>query len=81
MHDVTDAHRFSSGNRALLRQDQVCGCFCCLKIFRSKEIVQWIPEGTGTAMCPYCGTDAVIGERSGYPITEDFLKKMQRYWF
>lgn len=81
MYDVMAAHRFSSGNRGLLWQNQVCGCFYCLKIFRSKEIVQWIPEGAGNAICPYCGTDAVIGERSGYPITEDFLKKMRRYWF
>ena len=79
MHDIMAAHRFSSGNRELLRQDQVCGCFYCLKIFHSKEIVQWIPEGAGTAICPYCGTDAVIGEHSGYPITEDFLKKMRSY--
>lgn len=34
-----------------------------------------------TALCPYCGIDAVIGESAGYPLTEEFLKKMRDYWF
>ena len=35
----------------------------------------------GTAVCPYCGIDAVIGESSGYPITAEFLKRMRKRWF
>ena len=34
-----------------------------------------------TALCPYCGIDAVIGESAGYPLTEEFLEKMRDYWF
>jgi hypothetical protein len=34
-----------------------------------------------TAMCPDCGIDSVIGSRSGYPITIDFLKRMHGRWF
>ena len=34
-----------------------------------------------TALCPYCVIDAVIGEGAGYPLTEEFLKKMNAYWF
>lgn len=34
-----------------------------------------------TVLCPYCCADSVIGESSGYPITKEFLKKMNEYWF
>jgi hypothetical protein len=36
----------------------------------------------GTAFCPYCGTySSVIGESSGFPITPEFLQKMNAYLF
>lgn len=77
------AHDRSFKNMALLKKDQLCGCFYCLKIFRSSEIKEVIPERDGgkTAVCPYCDIDSVIGESSGFPLTEEFLKKMNKYWF
>jgi hypothetical protein len=48
-------------------------------------ITDWIDEnsaGVGqTALCATCGIDSVIGDRSGFPITEAFLSAMNRYWF
>ena len=81
MIDYIETHRFSSNNRELLRNDKTCGCFYCLKRFDPKEIVDWIEDASGTAICPYCGVDSIIGEYSGYPITEDFLRRMRQYWF
>ena len=51
-----------------------------------KEIKEWVSGDadwtkTDTALCPKCGVDAVIGESSGYPITKEFLKEMNEYWF
>nr|QGW61148.1 hypothetical protein ICEMyc226_00116 [Mycolicibacterium sp.] len=34
-----------------------------------------------TALCPYCGIDAVIGDAAGYPITREFLEAMRAQWF
>lgn len=79
--DYIEAHEFASNHREKLLKDRKCGCFCCLKIFDPKEIQSWIKGTSGTALCPYCGVDSVIGEYSGYPITTEFLKKMQQYWF
>ena len=79
--DYIEAHEFASNHRENLLKDRKCGCFCCLKIFDPKEIQSWIKDTSGTALCPYCGVDSVIGEYSGYPITTEFLKKMQQYWF
>ncbi len=78
--DYIDAHRFSSGHKAQLQGDTLCGCFYCLSVFPPREIEAWLdPEGT--ALCPHCGIDAVIGASSGYPITREFLEKMRNYWF
>jgi hypothetical protein len=32
-------------------------------------------------MCPKCGIDSVIGNRSGYPIDKAFLEAMRSHWF
>nr|WP_082246031.1 hypothetical protein [Bacillus gaemokensis] len=50
----------------------ILGCFYYLKIFSPIEITDWW-EGDDAATCPYCGIDAVIGEDSGFPITNLIL--------
>lgn len=80
-NEIVKAHKFSANNKSDLLKDKKCGCFYCLEIFNPNEIKEWIDDISGTAMCPYCGIDSVIGESSGFPITTDFLKKMQEYWF
>ena len=81
MADHILAHQFSVNNRKQLEQSSVCGCFYCRKIFNPNEITEWIPEKSGTALCPYCGIDSVIGDASGFQITEQLLKDMSQYWF
>ena len=86
MEDYIKAHEFSSNHMPQLKKDKICGCFCCLEIFSPDEITNWIIGGSGidengTAICPYCSVDSVIGESSGYPITKEFLTKMKNYWF
>lgn len=82
-----EAHRYSSNNKPSLEEDDKCGCFHCLKIFQPSEIKDWITsqknecDKLGTAVCPYCGVDSIIGESSGYPVTELFLQKMKDRWF
>ena len=79
--DVEAAHGFSIHNRKQLEKSNMCGCFDCVKIFTPSEIEEYIEEEPDdTAICPYCGIDAVIGESSGYPMTEDFMKRMHRRW-
>ena len=78
---IVEAHKFCSNHKKALLNDQKCGCFFCLKIFDPKEITDWIKDTEGTAICPYCGVDSVIGESSGFPVTKEFLSKMNEYWF
>lgn len=85
-YDLDLAHAFSNGHKPELEKDHVCGCFYCLAIFDPAEITEWIIEDNdcdrrGTAICPYCEIDSVIGESSGFPITKEFLQAMNRKWF
>lgn len=83
--DYVAAHAFSGNHKPELQRDRICGCFYCLKIFSPSEIEEWLIEDNrvdkrGTAICPHCGIDSVIGESSGYPITKEFLQKMHARW-
>jgi len=81
MMDYVAAHKFCSNNKEQILKGECCGCFYCLAIFKSSEIIEWIDSNSDTALCPYCGIDAVIGEDFGYPLTEEFLERMQAHWF
>ena len=78
------AHAPSSRHESELRSSRVCGCFHCLRSFAPSAITEWIEEAPAderTALCPFCGIDAVIGSQSGFPITTEFLKQMEAHWF
>lgn len=83
--DLYEAHRHSINHREEILTSETCGCFYCLAIYPPDEIKEWIDDddnGIGqTVLCPRCGIDSVIGSRSGFPITMDFLRKMRRRWF
>lgn len=81
LKDYIEAHKHCTNHKNSLSNDDLCGCFYCLEIFSPKEITEWIGDKEGSAMCPYCGIDSVIGESSGYPITKKLLKRMSEYWF
>jgi hypothetical protein len=81
MVDYIEAHKYCDNHKTSLEKDSLCGCFQCMKIFSPMIIKEWIIDVKGTAICPYCSIDSIIGESSGYPITEEFLLKMNEYWF
>ena len=85
------AHAHSSNHRGEILSSEVCGCFYCMHIFLPTEILDWIDDNARseteiegvrrTALCPKCGIDSVIGSKSGYPITTEFLQTMHQHWF
>lgn len=86
-----DAHRHCRNHRDELAASAQCGCFHCVRVYAAVEIVDWIDPASErvaeyghsgqTALCPYCGVDAVIGDASGYPLTAEFLEAMRAQWF
>ena len=78
--DHIAAHRHCTRNRAELERSKLCGCFYCMDIYSPQEIHDWIDDDQ-TALCAKCPVDSVIGDVSGYPITVEFLKRMNSHWF
>ena len=82
---VVEAHKHSIQHRKELADSDTCGCFYCLSIFDYASIDDWCDEDDNeigqTALCPRCGIDSVIGTKSGFPITKDFLGRMKKIWF
>lgn len=82
--DITRAHKHSIRNRSEVLNSVLCGCFYCCRVFHSSEITEWIEEPKSadqTVACPKCKIDSIIGSKSGYPITQEFLAAMKRHWF
>jgi len=83
--EVLRAHQHSFKSRDEIIHSALCGCFYCLRTFSPVQIVEWIDVARGdegqTALCPYCGIDSVIGDKSGFPITDEFLAEMKAFWF
>lgn len=86
------AYRYLSNNWAQIGSSRVCGCCNCMQVFGRDEIVAWSgldldrvddPQAVDaqTALCPKCGSEAVIGDKSGYPVTVAFLTAMNEAWF
>jgi hypothetical protein len=84
-HWLHMAHKRSSRHRAEIEASTVCGCFCCMKTFAPADIQEWIDTSNlvsaQTALCPHCGIDSVIGDKSGFAITPEFLAEMNKAWF
>jgi hypothetical protein len=78
------AHKHSANHRAEIEASARCGCFYCIETYEPSAIEDWIDDvgGVGTtAQCPRCGIDSVIGDASGFPISEKFLREMHEHWF
>jgi hypothetical protein len=81
---LEEAHRQSFSNEGSLARSRWAGCFCCCRSFAAGAVCDWARERDGgrTALCPSCGVDAVIGDETGYPVTDPaWLSEMQRCWF
>lgn len=82
--DIVLAHQHSVSHREEVLVSEQCGCFYCCAIFRPSEITDWsddIADGGQTALCPRCWMSTVIGSKSGYPLTTEFLAAMRTHWF
>ena len=79
------AHRHSIRHHDEVMRSESCGCFYCGGVFAPTKIKEWVDDGESssdkTALCPHCGIDSVIGSASGFPITPEFLKRMNKHWF
>jgi hypothetical protein len=77
--EASRLHRHTRANRMELEASEVCGCIACERIYFPSEVVRWLEDGT--ALCPHCGVDAVVGSASGIPIMPGVLRRAHERWF
>jgi hypothetical protein len=77
-------HQFASNHRFDVLNSQICNCFHCLAQFTPSRIEEWIDENENdvgqTALCPFCGIDSVIGDKS-IVLSKEFICEMEKFWF
>ena len=77
-------NRLTAYGRSMLEGSSLrCGCFRCGSSFVASEITDWMPEedGADTALCPYCGCDAVVYETKDHLLSTALLSKLYLDWF
>jgi len=63
-------------NRKEIEQSEQCFCTYCHQHFAAREVTDFIKDKSDdTALCPNCGTDAVIGDACGLP-DKTMLKRL-----
>jgi hypothetical protein len=75
------SHRLSSNHRVKVEAASLCGCFYCERQFPPSEIVDWVDDKEGTAICPHCGIDSVLPDSPASKISPKLLADMHEYWF
>lgn len=84
---IAKAHKATIYNESDIIASKVCTCFYCGCQFNAnteKDLEWWdetSPKGK-TLVCPKCGIDVVIGDASGFPVTDkDFILNCSTAWF
>jgi hypothetical protein len=79
---VENLQDYVTGNRSQIASSEFCVCMDCRERFPPESIEWFLNEGDGTAVCPKCGNDAVVGDAYGLPISDPaFLDAVHRRWF
>ena len=73
------AHDHARHNKEELAASTKCGCFFCRAIFDPIVPMEFVENDT--ALCPSCGIDAIIGDKAGFELTNEFLLAMFKRWF
>ena len=84
---IEQAHKATIFHEKDILASSVCTCFYCGYQFdpHKEEDLEWLdetnPKGR-TLVCPMCGIDCIVGDASGFPITDDaFINSCTEAWF
>ena len=75
--DYADALKHTLRNKDEIQKSKMCACFYCKMVFSSDK-ADWFDSNDSTH-CPYCDFTTIIGDASGYPITDRaFMAEVKR---
>ena len=92
---LTAAFKHILRNKKEIERSQQCCCYQCVSIFPAHSVKKWIEEvhdampidpndwaerGVLSGCCPNCDFDNVIGDASGFPVSDpDFVEEMRKF--
>ena len=71
----------SKNNYTQVKNGKVCGCFCCQKIFDANKVKNYLNDSLKTAICPFCGVDAVVAQTDKIIIDAKILCELNKKYF
>lgn len=71
---LSELYKTSFRNKNDVMQSEICGCFYCLSVFKSTQVVKYVDAGQ-TALCPSCSVDSVLCDKIA-PINGKVLFEM-----
>jgi hypothetical protein len=77
---IQEASEYSVDHRERLEHSRLAACYYCQTVFDPVEISEYIDDGS-TALCPFCGIDAVIPSAAGYVFSAVNLEALNAFWF
>lgn len=87
IENLNEWHKCSRFNEFDILESEVIGCFHCLCLFRSKDVlddIQWCDDHSQkgkTAICPKCHIDSILPVSSDEFEASRILKLMNERWF
>jgi hypothetical protein len=80
--ELKTLHKLCFQNKHLIQDAKQAGCFCCLEVFPTGSIHEWLLDQLSqTACCPHCGVDSVLADDENFKLSQDLLKQMQTRYF
>lgn len=80
MDDMTDAYMHTSYNRKEIELSKSCCCISCRNFFPPSEVKDYTDDDQ-TAICPYCGEAALIGDASKIDMDANLVSNMHIHYF
>lgn len=77
---ITLAAEYSIYNADQIAESKQAACYYCQTVFATEEISEYTDDGQ-TALCPYCGIDAVLPSSAGFSFSEAGILALYEYWF
>lgn len=73
-------HTYATANKELVETAENCYCFRCRKVTESRKIKRYAEDGK-TALCPHCGTAALLPDSIEEVLDQQTVSLMYEYWF
>lgn len=80
---LANIYKHTKDNELDILQSKKCFCLCCFQTYSARTVSEWTNDKNNhmNALCPICGTDAVVGDASGYTLDLATIKELRDTYY